>query len=224
MGDKRMTMDLGTTLNVRFNEFTHFIINPTTDITVDFGNRGRDFIIENTSTLYMLGDIKPKGKASYSRLGYEWIKNDINKGEKKQYIEFANPANNALQVTTEILLNTDVLWVKNNSTRTDHQFNLNIRPTKQNQLLTIYLESGSRIVINFGTPYTVVGSVIHENATAIGGTTNTAIQTSVDVTNNTAVILKARRFMRLRGMVKPVTDDVNSYHWVVEDGNSLEPA
>ena len=218
------TFDFGNSLE-GFNSFKLKPIN--TDQLISFSTRNTAFIIENTSTQYMLGDVKPHEIAKYERIGGAWFKITIREGSKIQFVNHTT-AVNGVQQLVEYTKYTDVLFIRNTSTRTDHTFTINVRPHYQNQILTIYNNvvdgiTSRKVRINFGNPTaTTQGTIGYLTATAGTGAVGVEANYSASIGNNKYVELDPARFIILRGMKKPTGNLSTAYFWIVEDSTSLQ--
>lgn len=205
-----------------------FKVEPkSADREIQFTTRTTSFILENTSTRYMLGDLKPTGIAKYELLGQHWVKVDIRAGEKIEYYTYANIAPyNAGAVAQELLKGSnsdaDIVFVLNQSGRTDHAFNLNVRPTRNGQTLFITNSTASTqaIRVNLGDPKVVEGHLLHEGTGA--GDDGGKIVEMKAITDDKYVSMGAGKYLNLRGVKKPTSSATGAYYWVVEDGTTLK--
>ena len=205
-----------------------FKVEPkSADRAIQFTTRTTPFILENTSTRYMLGDVKPTGIVKYELLGRHWVKVDIRAGEKIEYHNYQNVAPyNAGAVAQELLQDsnsdTDIVFVLNQSGRTDHAFNLNVRPTRNGQTLFITNSSASTqaIRVNLGDPKVVEGHLLHEGTGA--GDDGGKIVEMKAITDDKYVSMGAGKYLNLRGVKKPTSSATGAYYWVVEDGTTLK--
>jgi len=217
------TFDFGNSLE----GYAQFKLKPiNADQLISFSTRTTPFIIENTSTQFMMGEVKPHEIAKYETIGGVWYKTTIREGSKVQFVNHTT-AVNAVQQLVEYNKGNDVLFIRNTSTRTDHTFYINVRPTYQNQILTIFntlvIDITSRKVrINFGNPTTTQGTIGYLTATAGTDAVGVEANYSANIADNKYVELDPNRFIILRGMKKPTATASTAYFWIVEDSTSLK--
>ena len=205
-----------------------FKVQPTGgDRLVQFTTRGTSFILENTSVRYMLGEVKPTGIAKFDPIGRYWVKTDIRAGNKIEYHNYQAVAPyNAGAVAQELLQESkkdaDVVFVLNASGRTDHAFNLNVRPERNGQMLFITNSSASTqgIRVNLGNPAVVEGHLTHEG-TGNGADGGKIVEVKA-ITDNKYVVMGVGKYLNLRGVRKPTSSVATAFYWVVEDGTTLK--
>ena len=220
----------GGTLTLEFTDdnIKSFKVKPTgADQLLDFGTRGTSFILENISARHMIGEVKPSGIAKFDRLGGYWVQTDIRTGNKIEYHNYQAVAPyNAGAVEQELLLSTnkdaDVVFVLNASGRTDHAFNLNVRPERNGQTLFITNSSASTqaIRVNLGNPAVVEGHLTHEG-TGNGADGGKIVEVKA-ITDDKYVNMGAGKYLNLRGVRKPSSSVATAFYWVVEDGTTLK--
>tara|TARA_Y100000401_G_C8305891_1_gene216907 strand:- start:808 stop:1329 length:522 start_codon:yes stop_codon:yes gene_type:complete len=167
----------------------------------------------------MLGNIKPNEIAEFSKNNGTWTKTILQQGTKYQIITLT-ASDNGAQVSTKYDGVSDIIWVNNTSTRTDHQTEL-IPPTKMEQTLELY-HNGKVGYVNFGITTRCVEGVFYYQSTTTGhsGTANskrTDIRSTAITGNNKYVILIDKGYMKFKAMKNPVD---GTLFWIVEDGTS----
>ncbi len=210
-------------------------------INFSMGDRMNDVEIENTSSLYMLGNIKPQEKCILSRGDNGIVKKIIKReGNITALYTYTNVgAYNDAKLTVDLTYSKDkipqIIVIKNSSTRTDHTWKINFRPEVSNQELLIHCAgfmagTPAKIRINFGTGGAKVLGMIAYSATASTGdqSTGTAhthttsdgtdkfvLYEDVEIGTNKYIEMSPNTSLLLRGIKKPNSDATDAYFWTI---------
>lgn len=226
--------------------FTYYKVNPLgSAVDVKLTTRINNITIENTSNRFDIkvngganGKVKARGIVKYklNHIG-NWESEVIVKGESIQYVSYTNTATyNDAQLTVNADTNNyDILIFRNLGTRTDHEINLDTRPTFQNQTFIINnlaTTVARKCRLNLGIDIGIVkGATINSNtatsaSTTAGGTNHThALADGGSFVSYHAISNTADRYIELdnamsitlRGVKKPGVNVETSFYWVIDN-------
>jgi len=193
-----------------------------TGINFSMGKRNSPVEIENTSSQFLLGDMKPNEISLFSRINGRMVKEIKREGTQYQIVTLT-VADNGGAVNTKYDGDSDIVWVNNTSTLATHQVEM-IPPKRMNQKMIVFhnytggsSELNSGVRVNFGVTARCVEGIFHYHSSSggtVAGSNITNTLTSAMTANNKYIILLKKRYITFIGMKNPLTDEL---FWIVED-------